>query len=276
MAGNSWIGTIIGAALGALLGSRLPSPFGLLVIGLGAYLGRQFDKAAAGDGGRGRIGGASTASRQQAFFETIFLAMGRLAKADGRVSEEEIQIARSYMHQLGLGPDDVRLAIEFFNRGKQPDYPLDQQIAKFAAICGGQRDLLRHFVEVLMQVPLLKGGMNPAERELLWRIASGLGISRVEMAQLEAILRAQHSFRPGAAHARTAQIELAEAYKALGLEPSATDKEVKTAYRRLMNQHHPDKLASKGLPESMQESAKEKTREIRAAYELIRDHRNFK
>ena len=96
------------------------------------------------------------------------------------------------------------------------------------------------------------------------------------MAQLEALLRAQHSFAGGRAGASSPQADLDEAYKALGIESGATDKEVKTAYRRLMNQHHPDKLASKGLPESMQEVAKEKTREIRAAYETIRDVRGFK
>ena len=57
---------------------------------------------------------------------------------------------------------------------------------------------------------------------------------------------------------------------------AATDAEVKTAYRRLMNQHHPDKQAARGLPESMLEAAKERTHEIRAAYELIREQRGMK
>lgn len=128
-----------------------------------------------------------------------------------------------------------------------------------------------------MEIPLSKGSFDPAERDLLWRIASGLGIGRVEMAQLEAILRAQRSFgHGGAASARSAESVLDEAYKALGIAADATDKEVKTAYRRLMNQHHPDKMASKGLPESMLEVAKEKTREIRSAYEQLRDHRGIR
>ncbi|MDP7660738.1 MAG: DnaJ domain-containing protein, partial [Gammaproteobacteria bacterium] len=65
-------------------------------------------------------------------------------------------------------------------------------------------------------------------------------------------------------------------YQALGIESTATDKEVKTAYRRLMNQHHPDKLVAKGLPDSMLEVAKERTREIRAAYEVIKEYRKIK
>jgi len=93
-----------------------------------------------------------------------------------------------------------------------------------------------------------------------------------EIAEREAEQKEAH---PDAGGAR-AEAELGEAYRALGVEPDASDKEVKTAYRRLMNQHHPDKLVSRGLPDSMLESAKERTREIRAAYELIRERRGIR
>jgi len=269
MARIKWAGKVTGAVLGLLL-----SKFSLIGAAVGALIGHQFDKGFAGTGAG--IGGASAAERQQIFFESVFLAMGKLAKADGRVSEEEVQAARSIMHQWGLGPAEVRAAIELFSRGKQPDFPLEVQISKLAAAIRGQKDLQRAFLEVLLEIPLSKGGINSAEREVLWRVASTLGIGRVEMAQLEAILRAQRSFGQGGGTARSAQAGLTEAYKALGIEESATDKEVKTAYRRLMSQHHPDKLASRGLPESMLEVAKERTREIRSAYERIRDHRGMR
>jgi len=62
----------------------------------------------------------------------------------------------------------------------------------------------------------------------------------------------------------------------LGIKESATDAEVKKAYRRLTNQHHPDKLVSKGLPEEMIEIAKTRTQEIRAAYDQIKQARGMK
>ena len=127
-----------------------------------------------------------------------------------------------------------------------------------------------------MEMVLGKGSINALERGLLWRMAAGLGVGRVEMALFEAVLRAQRSFRGGAHRAQAAadpDRDLQQAYQALGIESSATDKEVKTAYRRLMNQHHPDKLVARGLPDSMMEVAKERTREIRMAYETIRDYR---
>ena len=67
-----------------------------------------------------------------------------------------------------------------------------------------------------------------------------------------------------------------QAYRALGINSEATDKEVKIAYRRLMNQHHPDKLVARGMPESMISVAEEKTHKIKAAYDRVKAQRDFK
>ena len=71
----------------------------------------------------------------------------------------------------------------------------------------------------------------------------------------------------------SAEDQLADAYQALGVDPSCTDKELKRAYRRLMSEHHPDKLIARGVPESMMKVATEKAQEIQAAYELVRKQR---
>ena len=277
MNSSGWIGKLIGGLVGLILSKGT-----LLGALIGVAVGHQFDRGFGGNRpqpGSGGFSRASRAQRQQVFFESVFTAMGHLAKVDGRVSEEEIQAARSYMHAIRLGPEDVRAAIELFSRGKNPDFPIDHQISELSAVCRGQPALVRNFLEVLMGFVLSKGNIDPVERQLLWRMAGGLGVGRVEMAQFEAALRAQFSFRQGARQERpgfTSADELEQAYMALGIGNSASDKEVKTAYRRLMNQHHPDKLVAKGLPESMKEAAEERTREIRSAYETVRDHRRIK
>ncbi len=275
---SGWIGKLIGGLIGLLL-----SKGSLLGVLLGVAVGHQFDRGFAGGAGRsggfGGFSGISNARRQQVFFDSVFLAMGHLAKADGRVSEEEIQAARTYMHAIRLGPEAVRAAIELFSSGKNPAFPIDRQITELAQVCQGRPALVRNFLEVLMGFALSKGNISAVERELLWRMASGLGVGRVEMAQFEAVLRAQYNFRSGARQQQpefSSAEELKQAYKALGIDSDASDKQVKTAYRRLINQHHPDKLVAKGLPESMKEAAEERTREIRSAYETIRDQRGFK
>ena len=65
-------------------------------------------------------------------------------------------------------------------------------------------------------------------------------------------------------------LTLSQAYKILGVSKNSSEAEIKKAYRRLMSQHHPDKLVSKGLPDEMIQLATEKTQEIRKAYDLIK------
>lgn len=264
----NWYGKIGGGVLGLIVGG----PVGAAI---GAFIGHQFDRGLligqlTGDGH------FNQAERQRVFFESTFRAMGALAKADGRVSEQEIQAARSVMHQMQLRPEDVRRAIELFTEGKQPGLDIDAQVMKFRQVCGGQPQLVRTFLEVQFEIVLAKGNVTAAERDLLWRVADKLGVGRVELAQLEAVLRAQRHFRRQGPDRGQQGLGLSDAYKALGIEADASDKEIKTAYRRLMNQHHPDKLVAKGLPDAMLEVAKEKTREINAAYDLVKDRRGIK
>lgn len=265
---NGWVGKVGGGLLGFLAGGYP----GALV---GALLGHQFDRGLAGQRLGPAGGSLSDVERQRVFFETTFLVMGRLAKADGRVSEEEIQAARAVMHRMRLRPEAVRQAIALFTRGKQSSFDVDSQVRELRRAVGHQPDLVRAFLEIQMELGLSKGAIAPRERELLWRIAGGLGVSRVELAQLEAVLHAQRSFRSGRRQTG-GDDELQQAYKALGVEASASDREVKLAYRRLMNQHHPDKLTSRGLPDAMLEVAKEKTGEISKAYDVIKAGRGLK
>ncbi|KZZ15482.1 hypothetical protein A3751_17250 [Oleiphilus sp. HI0080] len=76
--------------------------------------------------------------------------------------------------------------------------------------------------------------------------------------------------------AQNSASQLEEAYDVLGLEKECSDQELKRAYRRLMSQHHPDKLVAKGLPEEMMKLATEKTQQIKEAYELVKRNRNIK
>lgn len=271
----AWIGKVGGGILGFIAGG----PVGALI---GGALGHQFDRGA-GLAGRPPgldyddpgAPGASPAERQHLFFETTFFGLGALAKADGRVSEGEIDAARGVMQDMRLNPEAVRRAIACFTAGKRPGFPIQGRVALLRQACAGQPELLRTFLEIQMEFLLGKPAISPRERSLLLGMAGTLGVGRVDLAHLEAVLRARRGFRDRRGPAEPTH-SLAGAYQALGLEPGATDAEVKTAYRRLMNQHHPDKQAARGMPDSMLEAAKERTREIRAAYELIRDQRGMK
>ena len=138
----------------------------------------------------------------------------------------------------------------------------------------GRDDLRRLFVQIQLEAALQGGGLNPASRAVFARMCSALGISAIEFAALEAMLRMRGP--AGAGATRPQADRLADAYQVLGVRADTPDAEVTLAYRRLVSQSHPDKLVANGLPESMVEAAHERTRRILEAYEIIRKHRGMR
>ena len=121
------------------------------------------------------------------------------------------------------------------------------------------------FLQMQLAAVAADGEVHAEEHALLLRIARGLGLSEADVQRLEAALRGG-----GRGPSRD---DLAAAYATLGVQADASDSEVRQAYRRLMSENHPDKLAAKGLPESMRPVAEEKTRNITAAYDRIKTAR---
>ena len=205
---------------------------------------------------------------QAQFLESTFAVMGAVCKADGAVSRDEIQVAESMFARLNLSSDQRQSAMAAFTRGKAPGFDLDTEVATFARAARGHRPILLMFMQIQCAAVAADGNIHPAEHQMLVRVARGLGLSEADVAQLEALLR---TGAPGP----SPQTKLADAYAALGISSSASDAEIKQAYRRLMSQNHPDKLAGKGLPESMREMAEERSREISTAYAVIKEARGF-
>jgi DnaJ like chaperone protein len=205
---------------------------------------------------------------QAQFLESTFAVMGAVCKADGAVSRDEIQVAESMFARLNLSSEQRQSAMAAFTRGKAPGFDLDAEVGKFARASRGHRPILLMFMQIQCAAVAADGNIHPAEHQMLVRVARGLGLSEADVAQLEALLR---TGAPGP----SPQTKLADAYAALGISSSASDAEIKQAYRRLMSQNHPDKLAGKGLPESMREMAEERSREISTAYALIKEARGF-
>ena len=260
---NWWL-VWIGAALGWVFGG----PVGAII---GAFLGYQLGGANIGM----RVDPQRTQRAQAAFFTATFSVMGHVAKADGHVSENEIRAARSVMAHMNLDTAQQQAAIDLFNRGKQPDFALDDVLARFRIDCGGRFDLLSMFMEIQLHAALADGPMQPAERRLLEHICVVLGFSPQQLWRLEQFIQAQQAYR-GARPAHAQQDRLTAAYQTLGVSPEATPAEIKQAYRRLMKDNHPDKLVARGLPEQMIRLAQEKVQQINVAYDAIKAARGIK
>ncbi|EKF73080.1 dnaJ-like protein DjlA [Alcanivorax hongdengensis A-11-3] len=277
----NWGGKLILGLLGMLVGG----PVGL---GIGLLIGHMLDKGTERVQAFNPFRPYRPGEQQQihdALFNTVFSIMGHLAKADGRVSENEIAHARAVMDRMQLNEAQRQRAIELFTLGKADDFPLEQTVAEFARSVRHRKHLILVFLEILLQTALADGTLDPAEEAILSRVAQGLGVPPSQFRQLLNMLLAQAQFSAGGAYQQGAGQQagtasgrppLAQAYQVLGISEQASNQEVKRAYRKLMSEHHPDKLAARGVPEEMIRVATEKTAEISKAYEMIKSHRGFK
>lgn len=263
----SWWGKFIGGAVGFSMGG----PLGLLI---GGVLGHKLvDKPMQ----KGMDDNHELT--QAAFFTATFSIMGHIAKADGRVSEDEIAMARQIMDHMQLDAQQKRAAIDLFNEGKKGTFDLQGVLLQFKQAAHRRTTLLQMFMEIQLHAAYADGTMAASEQAIINTIAQQLGFSSRHVEQLSILVRSNlglgaNQYYQGQSTAHKSEADLLkEAYEILGVSRSSTDAEVKKAYRRLMNQHHPDKLVSKGLPEEMIQLANEKTQQIKAAYELIKDKR---
>ena len=256
----------------AILGYILAGFIGAL---LGFFVGGVIDKAQTG-GAFSRIRSrADVRLQQETFFRTLFLLMGRLAKSDGQVTEAEIQLAQSVMQRLRLSPAAQDQAKRLFNEGKSENFDLASILNTFKQVVG-PGDLTRTLLEVLLVSAYADGHFSLEEKAFVSQVCSYLGVSVAEFEALHIQVKQQAHFSQGyqsSSNSMGSKDLLKAAYEALGVTPEMTDADIKKAYRRLMSQHHPDKLSSKGLPDEMIELAKERTQEIQAAYEMVKKAR---
>jgi len=252
----SWWGKIIGGGLGFMLGGPLGALFG-------AAFGHNFDKGLGNLDGEGL--GQEKERIQTAFFTATFATMGHVAKSDGQVSQTEIFVAEDVMRQMRLDERQKQVAQQLFNAGKQPDFPLQATLQQFRQECHRRRNLMQMFLEIQVAIALSDGKLDPRESNILQQAASLLGFSQAEYRAIFERMQAQTHVR----NQPQARMSMSDAYALLGVPSGASEQEVKKAYRRQMNQHHPDKLVSKGLPEEMMALANKKVQDIREAYELV-------
>ena len=258
-----WWGKLLGGTFGFMLGG----PLGAL---MGAAIGHSFDKGA----GAAAIPNLGDQERvQTAFFTASFSVMGHIAKADGHVSQTEIAMAERIITQMQLDPGQRETAVALFQQGKADDFPLNEVLLQFRQECHRRNNLIQMFIEIQLHAAYADGRVDPAERTVLDNIAHTLGIPGFIMRQLEALVQSQYRHQQqGPAQAYTS---LDDAYRILGVSANDDKAAVKKAYRRLMNQHHPDKLVAKGLPEEMMKLAGEKTHEIKMAYEAVKQAKGW-
>lgn len=296
------MGKLLGFVFGFLL-LKLPGAI------LGLIVGHMFDKGMSNDfsrsGGFGRFFADNERLQSSAiFFHALFACLGHIAKADGAVTQSEINVALKLMDDMQLNENDRREAQQAFREGKDPQFPLAHILKDLKHDLHGQRIILQAFLEMLIEASFADGQLSVSEVEVLDKVAIGLGFGHKDLDRLirkfEAELRfrqRQDAFSQARDEARSRAQEqanawrdkaqqqytraphysdkqrLTDAYRILNVAPTADEKTLKRAYKKAMNEHHPDKLIARGLPKQAMELAKVKAQDIQAAYELIKSTR---
>ena len=252
---------VVGAIIGAIFGG-FP---GVLIGGLvGYFAGNALQ--------RSFVGNLQIA--QSRLIESTFSIMGALCKAESVVTRDEIRVVEQIFKLLNVSGEQREEAKAAFNLGKQAEFDLDAAVDGFAQVSRRRAPLIQLFLQVQCMAVAADGRIHPAEHAMLVRIARRLGLSEADVLQLEALLRSATGSGQRAPGGPPSKDRLADAYAALGVTASSTPAEIKRAYRKLISQNHPDKLAGRGLPESMRPVAEERSREINAAYDLIKNARS--
>lgn len=266
---NIW-GKLVGFAIGV---GVFHNPLAIVVCVL---LGHIFDRSVSS------IGGA-VESAPLSFVGPLFGLAGAIAKSDGRVSEAEIAATENLMARLQLSSDLRGAAIEQFNAGKQPGYSTTNAIVHLRAWTRGRRDRSFILIDLLLDIVCADGPLAPAKLAIVRKLCAALGVDERQLIGIavmkgytyvapdnwEEYVNAHRSERArGPASTRSSG---KDPYAVLGVDRRASDAEIKRAYRKLMSQHHPDKLGK--VPDELKRRAEERARDINTAYEQIRNER---
>lgn len=258
------LGKLVGAIVGLIL---FHNPVGLLI---GAVLGHFYDQT---------IGRLRSPSMGRGFIEPLFAFAGALSKSDGRVSEPEIAATEVLITRLRLDSVQRRVAIERFGAGKQEGFDADLAIIGLRSWCSGRRDLAFIVLDLLLDLVHAEGALAQPKLVLVHRLCAALGVGEAELAALSTMkgyASAAQGPRGSAGPRPPPSLRPSiDAYAVLGIQRNAAESDIKRAYRKLMSQHHPDKLGS-DVPDELKRRAEDRAREINAAYERIKSERGLR
>ena len=232
-----WWGRAIFTSIGGVIGG----PIGA---GIGYWIGEGLDSSDEELSDEEKL--------KLAYFAYFFACLAKVAKADGRVSEEEIAAVEGIMEDLELNEDGRKIAISIFKEAKDSDTSFEEYISQFATLIDYNNEFGTAFLYALYEVAIADGNVSGEERQMLF--------------QAERILR----IMPGTVEGLLGKsMELEVAYQLLGCHAEMTDAQIKAAYRQKCVQFHPDKLSGIGLPPEFTEFANSQLVKINAAYEQI-------
>ena len=241
---------IWGKIIGGTAGFALGGPLGALV---GALAGHAVDRIGAGTSEE-----SQRATKETAFTIAVIALSAKMAKADGTVTRDEIDVFKQLFR---VPPDEIKNVGRVFDLAKRDSrgfQPYAKQIGKMFA---DNPSVLEELLDSLFHIAKADKVVHPAELEFLKEVAQIFGFDDATFARI----REAHMGR-----------DAADPYTILGVRHDAADDEIREAYRRLIRENHPDRLIAQGMPEDFVQVATDKMATINAAYDRIQDERGMK
>ncbi|MFC1829346.1 co-chaperone DjlA [Thermodesulfobacteriota bacterium] len=249
---------IFGKIVGGTIGFALGGPLGAIA---GAAFGHAYDvdKEKLEGAGYARLSAGEEA--QVTFFVAAFSMLAKLAKADGNVSKEEMDSVNHFMvYDLNLNPQNRKIALDIFHAAIGSTESFHDFAVQFYNQFRNQPQMLELMIDILLRVSIADGVLSKNEENLILTAVRTFNFSDEAYKNLKTRYVADTD----------------KYYAALGSDRSDTDEHIKRQYRRLVSDYHPDKIASKGLPEEFTKFANDKFREIQEAYEEVKKDRNIR
>ncbi len=242
----TWMGKILGGGLGFILGG----PIGAV---LGAVLGHHTMDSGGGF--------SSLESKQGIYFAATFSMLGKLAKADGAVTDHEIDVIDQVMvNNLRLTPEARRFAIDIFNVAKDSDDRFEDFARQFYGEFGRSPEILASLVDLLLLVAHADGELHQAEEAMIMEAVRIFGLQN-QYSQL----KSRFSGVPD---------NIDTYYEILGCRKGDEFSVVKKKYRKLAMEHHPDRIHANGMPPEFAQAAEDRFKEIQHAYDMVEKHAN--
>ena len=239
--------SIWGKVIGGGVGFALGGPLGAL---LGAFAGHAMDKA--------RTAAPSASDRQVVFTLAVIVLAAKMAKADGRVTPDEVKAFKQVFH---IPPGEMKNVGRLFDEAREDAEGFEPYAQQIAAMFAHDPAVLEELLSSLFHIAKADGTVDAAELKFLGNVA---GIFGFDDRGFERIWAAE--LGP----------DEADPYQILGLTRDASDDEIRKAYHRLTRDYHPDTLIAKGLPQEFIDLANDKMATINAAHDRIQKSRGRK
>ncbi len=255
-----------GKIIGGMAGFAMGGPVGAVV---GAALGHAADTGAMPNF-RAQFGpqlgwnparlAAIFNRRDQLFAICVVVLSAKLAKCDGLVRREEID---AFKRQFRIPPEAVRDIGRLFDQARDTAEGFEPYAVQLSEAFADNRGMLEDVLAALFVIARSDGPVNRAELDFLSRAHRSFGLDQVAWD------------RARGATPRRPQVDEPDAYAVLGVSRSASREEIRTTWKRLMRENHPDSLAARGVPAEFIVRANEKVARINAAWDRIKRERGL-